>query len=108
MLSNKKFLRRLQNFSYRIRSVENPISYRGFSANTSTTTTVDDAELRKFSALSQHWWRTDTNGPFIGLHYMNNVRIPLIRDALLQSNSSSSTSSASSLSTKLNTQILSS
>jgi 2-polyprenyl-3-methyl-5-hydroxy-6-metoxy-1,4-benzoquinol methylase len=45
-------------------------------------TTVDQAELRKFAALSSHWWN-DTTGPFAPLHSMNQVRVPLIRDSLL-------------------------
>jgi ubiquinone biosynthesis O-methyltransferase len=43
---------------------------------------VDDAELRKFSALSADWWRDD--GPFTALHAMNKVRVPLIRRAILE------------------------
>lgn len=80
-------------------------SYRGYSATTTTSSTVDEAELRKFSALSQHWWRTDTNGPFIALHYMNNVRVPLIRDALLQTSQQHTSLSSSSFSTTTDTSI---
>jgi 2-polyprenyl-3-methyl-5-hydroxy-6-metoxy-1,4-benzoquinol methylase len=43
---------------------------------------VDDEEVFKFSELSSQFW--DINGPFHALHLMNRVRVPLIRDALLQ------------------------
>jgi ubiquinone biosynthesis O-methyltransferase len=46
-------------------------------------TTVDEAEVRKFSALAASWWRDDGRGPFAPLHSLNALRVPLIRQALL-------------------------
>jgi ubiquinone biosynthesis O-methyltransferase len=45
----------------------------------------DEAELRKFAALSARWWddASSSAGPFAGLHRMNAVRVPLVRQALL-------------------------
>ncbi len=42
------------------------------------TTTIDPAEVEKFSQLSATWW--DENGPFKPLHRFNPVRIAYIRD----------------------------
>lgn len=49
------------------------------AASPSGTSTVDSAEVRKFTELSGLWWRFD--GPFAGLHQMNSVRVPLVRRA---------------------------
>lgn len=46
--------------------------------------TVDEAEVRKFSALAGSWWRDDGHGPFAALHSLNALRVPLIRRALLE------------------------
>jgi len=35
-----------------------------------------------FRALSDQWW--DPNGPLSGLHSMNSLRVPFVRDGLLQ------------------------
>lgn len=43
--------------------------------------TVDEAELEKFTKLAAKWW--DERGEFYALHSMNRLRIPLIRDALV-------------------------
>ena len=45
---------------------------------------MDDEEVFKFSELCHEFW--DINGPFQALHTMNSVRVPLIRDALLNDN----------------------
>ncbi|XP_046573627.1 ubiquinone biosynthesis O-methyltransferase, mitochondrial-like [Haliotis rubra] len=47
-------------------------------------TTIDEEEVEKFSALSQLWW--DESGEFEALHTMNELRVPLIRDALMKRN----------------------
>ncbi|XP_078068754.1 ubiquinone biosynthesis O-methyltransferase, mitochondrial [Mustelus asterias] len=44
-------------------------------------TTVEPDEVKKFQALSQKWW--DRNGEFAALHALNDLRVPFIRDALL-------------------------
>ena len=44
---------------------------------------MDEAEVRKFSALAASWWRDDGRGPFAALHSLNALRVPLIRRALL-------------------------
>jgi ubiquinone biosynthesis O-methyltransferase len=49
-----------------------------------SSSTLDLSEVNKFSALSQQWWR-EIRGPFAGLHRLNEVRIPIIRDAALKS-----------------------
>jgi len=43
--------------------------------------TIDEQEINHFSALSSLWW--DEGGEFEALHSLNELRIPLIRDALL-------------------------
>ncbi|XP_069743238.1 ubiquinone biosynthesis O-methyltransferase, mitochondrial isoform X3 [Narcine bancroftii] len=46
-----------------------------------STTTVESGEMKKFQALSQKWW--DRNGEFAALHALNDLRVPFIRDTLL-------------------------
>jgi hypothetical protein len=53
---------------------------RGFcSAEPRTSASVNTDELQKFAKLASEWWRRD--GPFAGLHSMNAVRVPYIRQA---------------------------
>ncbi|HWA00711.1 MAG TPA: bifunctional 2-polyprenyl-6-hydroxyphenol methylase/3-demethylubiquinol 3-O-methyltransferase UbiG [Caulobacterales bacterium] len=40
--------------------------------------TLDPAEIEKFSALARQWW--DPNGPFGALHRMNPVRLGFLRE----------------------------
>ena len=44
-------------------------------------TTIDEEEVNKFSKLAELWW--DEAGEFEALHSMNELRVPLIRDALI-------------------------
>lgn len=44
-------------------------------------TTVDPGELRRFQLLAGKWW--DEHGEFAALHAMNDLRVPFIRDNLL-------------------------
>lgn len=44
-------------------------------------TTLDPAEVRKFQAMASKWW--DLQGEFAALHSMNDLRVPFIRDNLL-------------------------
>ncbi|XP_047740733.1 ubiquinone biosynthesis O-methyltransferase, mitochondrial isoform X2 [Hyalella azteca] len=41
----------------------------------------NDEEVRKFGALSDHWWARD--GPYKPLHSLNRLRVPLVRDGLI-------------------------
>ncbi len=45
--------------------------------------TLDPAEIAKFSALAGQWW--DPKGPFGALHRLNPVRLRFIRDVVLRS-----------------------
>ena len=42
---------------------------------------MDTDEVFKFSQLCNEFW--DYNGPFQALHTMNRIRVPLIKEALL-------------------------
>ncbi|XP_066466222.1 ubiquinone biosynthesis O-methyltransferase, mitochondrial [Tiliqua scincoides] len=44
-------------------------------------TTVDPNEMRKFQRLANMWW--DERGDFAALHSMNDLRVPFIRDTVL-------------------------
>lgn len=48
---------------------------------TVSQTTLDPAEVRKFQAMANKWW--DLQGEFAALHSMNDLRVPFIRDNLL-------------------------
>lgn len=64
-------------------------SHRLMSNDTKASgTTIDQEEVDKFSRLANHWW--DETGEFGPLHTMNDLRIPLVRDALASSSSSGS------------------
>lgn len=43
--------------------------------------TVDQADVDRFSAMAEHWW--DESGPLAPLHKMGPARISFIRDALI-------------------------
>jgi len=43
---------------------------------------VDQDEVDKFSRIAKSWW--DVMGDFRALHNMNELRVPLIRDAMLE------------------------
>ncbi len=45
---------------------------------TATATTVDPAEVERFSALAAEWW--DPKGKFAVLHRFNPVRLAYIRE----------------------------
>lgn len=75
----------------RLPTVLNLVFSRRFTTNKST---LDLAEVSKFSALSKQWWR-DTGGPFSGLHRLNEVRVPLICEAALKNTARSTTTSSS-------------
>ncbi|XP_049585512.1 ubiquinone biosynthesis O-methyltransferase, mitochondrial [Syngnathus scovelli] len=55
--------------------------HRQLSTKTSHQTTVDPDELKRFRSLASKWW--DENGEFRALHSMNDLRVPFIRDNLL-------------------------
>ncbi|XP_058129493.1 ubiquinone biosynthesis O-methyltransferase-like [Anopheles ziemanni] len=58
---------------------------RSFSSPSDTIRTqysnVDQREVENLSKQSTEWW--DPNGPIRGLHAMNALRVPLIRDGLI-------------------------
>lgn len=43
---------------------------------------MDEDELKHFRALADTWW--DETGEFEALHAMNKLRLPFIRDGLIQ------------------------
>nr|XP_046254809.1 ubiquinone biosynthesis O-methyltransferase, mitochondrial [Scatophagus argus] len=51
------------------------------SVRTASQTTVDPDEVRRFQSLASKWW--DEQGEFSALHAMNDLRVPFIRDNLL-------------------------
>lgn len=64
------------------------------SSTGSRQSTVFEENRSKFDALVHQWW--DPEGEFSALARMNALRIPLIRDGLLQTGRSAVTSSATS------------
>ncbi|XP_014873159.1 ubiquinone biosynthesis O-methyltransferase, mitochondrial [Poecilia latipinna] len=44
-------------------------------------TTVDHGEVKRFQLLANKWW--DEEGEFAALHAMNDLRVPFVRDNLL-------------------------
>ena len=48
------------------------------SPHTTATSTIDPAEIERFSRIAEQWW--DPTGKFAPLHHLNPVRIGYIRD----------------------------
>ena len=51
-------------------------------ARTANASTIDDAEVARFSAIADEWW--DERGKFAPLHKLNPVRIGYLRDQLIR------------------------
>lgn len=51
------------------------------SDTASAQNTINEAEVNKFRQMAETWW--DPNGPATGLHSMNRLRVPFIRDGLI-------------------------
>lgn len=64
------------DFAKRLYSTDEKVKARPTVDNT-----LDEEELANFSRLAASWW--DESGEFIALHSMNKLRIPFIRDALM-------------------------
>ncbi|MDX2095146.1 MAG: bifunctional 2-polyprenyl-6-hydroxyphenol methylase/3-demethylubiquinol 3-O-methyltransferase UbiG [Alphaproteobacteria bacterium] len=52
------------------------------AATAKISSTVDDAEVARFSAIAEEWW--DVRGKFAPLHQLNPVRIAYLRDQLIR------------------------
>lgn len=57
------------------------MSYHFSSLASATTGTIDKQEIQHFEKFVAEWW--DEFGPMKPLHSLNKLRIPLIRDGLL-------------------------
>jgi len=75
-ISSRHFFRFIRQF----RAVA--LSTRQFSVQSS----VDPEEINRFRQLSSSWW--NETGEYAALHSLNQLRIPFIREQLLQSSSS--------------------
>ncbi|XP_063826389.1 ubiquinone biosynthesis O-methyltransferase-like [Ostrinia nubilalis] len=47
-----------------------------------TGSTIDQDDLNKFTKQTEYWW--DPSGPVKALHSMNEIRVPFVRDGLVQ------------------------
>ncbi|XP_029927655.1 ubiquinone biosynthesis O-methyltransferase, mitochondrial isoform X2 [Myripristis murdjan] len=54
---------------------------QGCLAHSASHTTLDPSEVKRFQSLASKWW--DEQGEFGALHAMNDLRVPFIRDNLL-------------------------
>ena len=52
-----------------------------------SSSTVDTDEVTRFSDLAAGWWDTTRGGELLVLHKMNQLRVPLIRDAVVRQQS---------------------
>ncbi|KAJ8972304.1 hypothetical protein NQ314_000219 [Rhamnusium bicolor] len=57
--------------------------WQSFRCVTTTSSTVDKQEIQQFQQISTEWW--DEFGPVKPLHSMNKLRVPFIRDGLVNS-----------------------
>ncbi|XP_026748790.1 ubiquinone biosynthesis O-methyltransferase, mitochondrial isoform X2 [Galleria mellonella] len=58
------------------------VNLRNESSSNTKRTTIDKPNVEKFTKILQEWW--DPNGPIKALHAMNLVRVPFVRDGLIQ------------------------
>ncbi|XP_044738624.1 ubiquinone biosynthesis O-methyltransferase, mitochondrial [Chrysoperla carnea] len=56
-------------------------TYKEFSTKPNPKGTTDENELQYFSKMADDWW--NTKGPMQPLHDMNELRVPFIRDSLI-------------------------
>ena len=56
------------------------------------TNTIDEEEVANFNRQGDEWWKEE--GEFVALHRLNDLRVPLIRDALLSQRTASGDSKA--------------
>ncbi|CAN4103149.1 unnamed protein product [Withania somnifera] len=61
-------------------SQPNPINPPSPNTSTTTSSSLNQFELSKFSAIAETWW--DAEGPFKPLHLMNPTRLAFIRSTL--------------------------
>ncbi|CAG9133280.1 unnamed protein product [Plutella xylostella] len=61
---------------------QEPMLLRALGAQQKHQSTVDPQDVQKHTDLKSQWW--DTTGPMKALHSFNHVRIPFIRDGLVQ------------------------
>ena len=52
-----------------------------------SSSTVDTDEVSRFSHLAAGWWDSTRSGELAVLHNMNQLRVPLIRDAIVRQQS---------------------
>ena len=71
-------------------------SHHLLSVHAMSSSTVDADEVSRFSNLAAGWWDT-THGGELLLHKMNQLRVPLIRDAIIRQQSATSKSPPSAL-----------
>lgn len=57
------------------------VSAKMRSPDTADSSSIDQAEMRRFRMLANNWWIE--NGEFEALHRMNAIRVPLIRDTMI-------------------------
>ncbi|XP_029958549.1 ubiquinone biosynthesis O-methyltransferase, mitochondrial isoform X2 [Salarias fasciatus] len=60
---------------------EHRAPHRQTCARSASQSTVDPDEVKRFQALASKWW--DERGEFAALHAMNDLRVPFVRDNLL-------------------------
>ncbi|XP_074943440.1 ubiquinone biosynthesis O-methyltransferase, mitochondrial isoform X1 [Phalacrocorax aristotelis] len=86
----------LQSYSWEIQlksSSALPVSLREIKSSMLTMkrlsstshSSVDSNEMKKFQLLAHKWW--DEEGEYSALHSMNDIRVPFIRDTLLNMSS---------------------
>ncbi|KAK4019718.1 ubiquinone biosynthesis O-methyltransferase, mitochondrial [Daphnia magna] len=56
------------------------IAIRNLPRNYCSKSTLSEDEIQKFSKMANEWW--DINGPFNGLHSLNQLRVPFIRNGI--------------------------
>ncbi|KAM6207293.1 ubiquinone biosynthesis O-methyltransferase, mitochondrial [Sarcoramphus papa] len=81
-----------QNYNWKIQLKSNstlPVSHTEIKSSVLTVKrlfstshpSVDPKEMKKFQLLAHKWW--DEEGEYSALHSMNDIRVPFIRDTLL-------------------------
>ncbi|XP_037750438.2 ubiquinone biosynthesis O-methyltransferase, mitochondrial isoform X2 [Chelonia mydas] len=74
-----------ENYTWKMQLTSNSTRSAMKRLYSTSHTTVDSKEMKKFQLLAHSWW--DEQGEYSILHSLNDIRVPFIRDTLLNMSS---------------------
>jgi len=81
-LSSKLYIQNTSNLKFNVNiQTRRLLTTETTNQNATNTSSIDPEEIKKFQNLAESWWVE--NGEFEALHRLNLLRVPLIRDTLV-------------------------